>query len=218
MSRTTIEDEIDPATIRVVGDKVLVREVEREKTYGGIYLGQSKGTECTIAEVIKVGTEIPNTVHAKGYPIEFKTGDIVLFMAYSGDQVHNRIGKYRFVKAQEIWAKVKMKDLQSYEIAELEPQLGNVLVEPVSDGVTKGGIVLNQGHDHAEFLRKAFVRKVGPGVWNPETYGRYPMGLEINQEILMMRYAGADVVVNGVACRIIERGDIKALIEREVAK
>lgn len=213
LGRTTIIDELDVESIRCVGDYVLVEVYERLKTRGGLHLVEGKATECLIGKVVSVGKELPNSYGVKGYPIGVEKGDVILTMEYVGERVENSSGKYRFLHAHGIWAKVKMKDLDSFDIAELEPLFSFMLVEPIDDEKTKGGILLAAGHDSQDQLRRAKVLKIGPGQWNAKKGIRIPVPMESGLDILMLRYAGADVEVNGKKLRVIDYADVKVILD-----
>lgn len=214
IGRTTITDDIDVNSLRCHGDYVLIEVFEKTKTQGGLHIaGKGTGTECLIGKVISVGKELPNSYDGKGYPIGVEPGEIILTMQYIGDRVETSEGKYRFLHAHGIWAKVRLKDQDSFDIASLEPTFAFMLVRPKDDEVTKGGIILASGHDAEEKLRKATVLKVGEGQWDAKSGNRIPVPLEPKTDILMMRYAGAEVVVNGESLRLIDYADVKSALE-----
>lgn len=216
MSRTVIEnrnEKIEVEKLRPCGDYVLVEVLEKTKTRGGLHLLKGKGTPCVIGKVVAVGKELPNSYRNQGYPIDVKPGDYVLTMGYVGDVMSLRDGEYRFIHAHGIWAKLKMKDLDTYEIGEIEPLFAYLVVEPVDDEITKGGIFLAAGHDASEQCRKAKVLSVGPGQWSAKTGQRLPVPLKVGADILMFRYAGSEIEVDGKDLRIIDYSDVKVGLE-----
>ena len=211
---TEINDDVDVNSLRCHGDHVLIELYERMKTSGGIHLARAKATECVIGKVISHGKELPNSYSGIGYHIGVDVGDVVLTMGYVGERMNINGASYRFLHAHGIWAKVKMKDVDSFDIADLEPAFAFMLVELLDDEITKGGIILAAGHDAQEQLRRAKVLKVGPGPWDARTGKRIPVVLKPGDEVLMMRYAGADVEVNGKILRLIDYSDVKAGLEK----
>lgn len=214
--RTTIQDFneiIDIKKLKPIGDYVLVEVLEKTKTLGGLHLLKGKGTPCVIGRVISIGKELPNSHHVGGYPIGVEPGDYILTMEYVGDQMSLRDGQYRFIHAHGLWAKLKMKNVETYEIEHIEPLFAYVVVRPVDDEVTKGGIIIAAGHSADEQLRKARVIKVGPGQWHAKSGRRIPVPLESDVDILMLRYAGAEIEVAGEELRIIDYSDVKVITE-----
>jgi len=193
-----------------MGDYILVEVFERLKTQGGIWLGKGKGTECLIGKVLKVGTGLPNSYNGKDYPLGIKVGDVILTMEYIGERMENSKGKYRFMHAHGVWATVKLKDKDSFDIESLDPTFAFMLVEPEDDEVSKGGIVLAAGHDATEQLRKAKILKVGPGQWDSRSGKRIEVPIKAGSGILMLRYAGAEVTVDGKVLRLVDYADVKA--------
>lgn len=214
LRNTTILDDFDPSEVRCMGDHVLVEVYERIRTKGGIILGKSKATECMIGKVVGVGSGLLNSYDGSKYPIGIEAGEYILTMEYIGERVENSLGKYRFLHAHGVWAKVKVKDMDSFDIMDIEPQFAFMLVEPKDDEQTKGGIFLAAGHDSKEAMRQAKIIKVGPGQWDAKSGQRIPVPIEAGLDILMARYAGADVTVDGKQYRLVDYSDVKAILER----
>ena len=209
IGRTHITDDVEISKLQCHGDYVLVEVYDRTRTSGGLHLVEGKGTECMIGKVLSVGKELPNSYDGKGYPIGIEVGEEILTMEYVGERMVNEHGTFRFLHAHGVWAKVKLRDRASFDIKEIEPCFAFMLVEPIDDEVTKGGIYLAQGHDAQENMRKAKIIKVGPGQWDARTGKRIPLPFEAGDGILMLRYAGADVTVNGKKLRLIDYADVK---------
>lgn len=212
LGRHTITDEVDVERLRPLADHVLVRVLERERTDGGIILLKSKGTECCISEVVRVGTGVENPLKAGWFPIELKPGDTVLSMEYAGERVEIREGAFRFIRSRGIWAKVKLKGLGLYDLLEIEPRMDCVVLDPVDESMSKEGLHLVDPLRESQ-NRRGTVIKIGPGMWDATTGKRNPVGYEPGQQVVFMRYAGADVMVNGKKLRILVEDDIRCGVE-----
>ena len=88
-------------TIRPLGDRVVIKKVEKEETTkSGIVLPNSAKEEPKIAEIVAVGA----TVEEKG---EIKVGDKVIFSKYSGTDVKADGIEYTILKSIDILAVVE---------------------------------------------------------------------------------------------------------------
>ncbi len=76
---------MDIKKIKPLGDRILVKPVvEEEKTKGGIVLPDTVSKEKPqVGEVLAVGPGRTND-DGKTFPMQFKTGDKVIYAKYSG--------------------------------------------------------------------------------------------------------------------------------------
>ncbi|WP_425446330.1 co-chaperone GroES [Dethiothermospora halolimnae] len=88
-------------TIKPLGDRVVIKKVEKEETTkSGIVLPNSAKEEPKIAEIIAVGPK----VEEKG---EIKVGDRVIFSKFSGTEVEADGEEYTILKSIDILAVVE---------------------------------------------------------------------------------------------------------------
>ncbi len=88
-------------TIRPLGDRVVIKKVEKEETTkSGIVLPNSAKEEPKVAEIVAVGL----TVEEKG---EIKVGDKVIFSKYSGTDIKADGVEYTILKSVDILAVVE---------------------------------------------------------------------------------------------------------------
>lgn len=218
MSRTVIEDigtEVDVNEFRPVHDYVLMKLFDRERTAGGVMLIESSQcTECALGAIVRVGSGVENPRSLIDFPMDLKVGDIALTMQYMGEKAKFRSGNYRLVRSHGVWATLTMKNLETHDIAEIHPRMSCVVVEPKSEEKTKSGIYLPNEKDARAANRWATVIKVGPGTLNVKTRARMPLEVKTGDEVVMMRYAGAEVTVNGKVLRIIDESDIRGVLEK----
>lgn len=214
MSRTVIRDmssKIDINEFRPLGDMVIIKVIEKEKTAGGIVLAGAKATELTVGEVVRVG---PGGVGRLGrvYPLELVPGDIVFTMGYIGERMELRSGEYRFVRDNGIWAKVKPKDVTAFDFEEIRPRLGNLVVRPRDETTTLSGkIYYAYGENKDSQMRLGEVISNGPGIWEPETGKQRPTEVKEGDGVLFIRFAGAGVSLNGEKVRILNENDVKSM-------
>jgi len=93
--------------VKPLGDKVLIRPLEREeRTKGGIVLPDTAKEKPVQGEVIAVG---PGRTSDEGelIPVEVKKGDRIIYGKYSGTQVKVDGEEYLIVREAEILAIVK---------------------------------------------------------------------------------------------------------------
>ena len=211
MSRTVIEGDIDVRRLRPLGDRVLVRVIERTETSAGLWI-KTPATPCKMGEVLAMGFGIVDRVDGRVYPLELSPGQIVLFMDYAQDgaQMELRGGKYAVIQSNGLWATVKLANESSYDIATISARMDMLVVEPYDEARTKGGIHLPLGQDVESGLRRAKVISVGPGMWKTGTGRRDPVAVHPGDWIVMTRFAGADIMVNGKELRIINESDVSA--------
>lgn len=89
-----------------IGDRVIVKVKEEEKTVGGIVLASNAKEKPTEGEVVAVG----NGAYAENgekLPMTVKKGDVVLYDKYSGTNVKYEGEKYLVLHERDILAIVK---------------------------------------------------------------------------------------------------------------
>lgn len=194
--------------VKPLRDYILVQVWKRGMTANGIILTEKfLGTPCSLGKVLRVGRCIENPMSAEDFPMDIEPGDVVLTMDYMGEKMHLREGTHRLVRTHGIWAKVKANPV-TYEISEIEPRMSCVIVRPKNEEKSKGGVVLPKGQDSEWKNRWATVVKVGPGVMHTKSRKRIAPEVSLGDEVLMTRYAGAEVQVGGEWLRIIDESDI----------
>lgn len=93
--------------LRPLGDRVLVRRLEAEKTLkGGIILPDTAKKKQESAEVIAVG-EGKKDKEGKLIPLPVAIGDVILMEKYSGQEVTLEDETYVIVRADDLIAIVK---------------------------------------------------------------------------------------------------------------
>ena len=111
--------------IKAISDKIIVEELKRTKTEGGIILPDSSGDPQAYGKVISLGEDIKN----------LKVGDIIVFHNHGGQA--SLIGKslLRILKYEEIYGVLEheatIKSLVHLEIGAVNKKEGTVtLNEP----------------------------------------------------------------------------------------
>ena len=89
-----------------IGDRVIVKVKEEEKTVGGIVLASNAKEKPTQGEVVAVGTG-KFADNGDKIPMTVKEGDEVLYDKYSGANVEYEGQKYLVLHEQDILAIVK---------------------------------------------------------------------------------------------------------------
>jgi len=91
------------AKIKPLGDRVLIKPVEKEeKTKSGIYLPDSAKEERQEGEVIAVGTG--KIREGKKVELDVKVGDKVIYGKYSGEEIKIDTEEYKIVREDDIVA------------------------------------------------------------------------------------------------------------------
>lgn len=95
------------SNFRPLYDRVLVRRVEaKEKTAGGLFLPETAKEKPQQAEVIATGNGRPGKDNEL-VPLTVKTGDIVLFGKYAGDEIKLDGVDHIILREQDILAIVE---------------------------------------------------------------------------------------------------------------
>lgn len=95
--------------IRPLHDRVIVqREVEDEKTTGGIIIPDSAKEKPVRGKVIAVGSGT-KTDDGKTIPLDIKANDIVLFAKWAGTEIKIDGNEYLIMKESDILGVVEAK-------------------------------------------------------------------------------------------------------------
>lgn len=88
-----------------------------------------------------------------------------------------------------------------------------VLVRKLEEGQrkSKGGIILPDTTKNP--VDRATVLAVGPGLINEETGKRIPIDVEKDEEVLVPRYAGSEVTIDGEKLFLVPAPEILAGVE-----
>lgn len=206
--------EIDVEKIRPLGDYLLVRTFEKEKTEGGIILPKGERSECRFGEVVASGPGESGLKTGFLRESQFKKGDYILVMDYAGERMEVDGESYRFLHLSGVWAKVKFAGKsETLSVKELTPVTDHVLVKLADEEKSKGGILLPSA-PHLSYAR-AEVVKVNPEgkYFDAKTEQTEVVGVSPGDKIVMLRYAGAIVTVDGTKYRIIQTSDILCVEE-----
>jgi chaperonin GroES len=88
--------------VRPLHDRVLVkRQVEEEKSKGGIYIPDTAKEKPAEGTIIAVGTGRVTT-EGKVHPLEVKKGDKVLFGKYSGTEIKIEGEEFIMMREEDI--------------------------------------------------------------------------------------------------------------------
>ena len=215
MSRTEITDvnqKIDLDRLSMCGDFLLVELIEKYKTDSGIILPKGERSAARFARVIRVGWGVDSPRDGRRYPLEYKPGEIVVFMDYAGERVNIRDGKFRIIREHGIWAKAEMD--KELNLTKIIPLTDVVMLEFPKEEKSLSGLVNLPGNVQT-LCRVGFVVAVGPGYRN-NSYGvRLPMHVKPGDKVIAMRYSGANVFIGKKEYRLCNLPDIKCVLEGE---
>ena len=89
--------------IRLLGNRVMLKQLEAETTSGGIHLPESAQDRPQKAEVIAVG-EGQKLDSGKVVPPAVKAGDVVIYARYGGSEITVDGEEYLVMDAEQIHA------------------------------------------------------------------------------------------------------------------
>ena len=92
--------------LQPIGDRVIVKVKEEEKTVGGIVLASNAKEKPTEGEVVAVG-EGSYAENGNKIPMSVEKGDVVLYDKYSGTNVEYEGEKFLVLHEKDILAVVK---------------------------------------------------------------------------------------------------------------
>lgn len=219
MSRTEINDiaqRVDIDALQVLGDFILLEVIERGISAGGFYLPKGEQTSCRYGKVLKVGSGEVNPVTGAVYRMDYRPGDVLLFMDYAGDRLNVNGQKYRMIRAHGIWAKVTM-DLTKPDkpILDVDPVSDHIVIRFPKTERSLSGILELPG-DVQTKCRLGEVLKVGPGMRNMKGGHVVPMVTAPGDKIVVLRYSGANLTLPSGEVRLANEGDVHAIYEGDV--
>ncbi len=89
-----------------IGDRVIVKVKEEEKTVGGIVLASNAKQKPTEGEIVAVG-DGAYADNGEKLPMTVKKGDVVLYDKYAGESVEYDGEKYLVLHEKDVLAIVK---------------------------------------------------------------------------------------------------------------
>jgi chaperonin GroES len=201
-------------SVRPIHDYMLVKQLKHEKSMGGLVLVGGERREWIAVQVVRVGSGYVSEKDGEVTPLPYKPGEYALMMDYAGDRIVLRDAQYRLVREQGFWAKITLNDdLSTLDLKSLIPMRDCVLVNP-HELKTRGGLFVPEKTQ--QHLITADVISAGPGFLNVHTHVRFDNEVESGEQVVMLKYAGANVKINGVECRLIQKADIKCRVPVEV--
>lgn len=107
MTQMTKEQQTQATKFQPIGNRVLVRRIEKEeKLKGGILLPDNAKKKQEQAEVVAIGTGKKDK-NGQIIPIPVQVGDIILMEKYSGQEIKLDDQEYVIVKADDLIAIVE---------------------------------------------------------------------------------------------------------------
>ena len=210
MSITDIFKSIDVSTLRPTQDYLLVKDLSRDKTAGGILLPK-ESSELRFVEVIAVGPGLFVDKFNAYEPVDFRKGEKLLIMDYAGEYLESGVDRYRFVRSNGVWAKIEFADQGTFSIHRILPVMDKLVIKIKDQEVSPGGIVLPD--DLKLKWATAKVVFVSEGLFSVATAKWVDLEVKPSEKIVFMRYAGANIEVAGEKYRIIQKADILSVVE-----
>lgn len=212
LSIVDLNGKMEAKSVHPKGDFLFVRDLNAERSSGGIELPGGARSECRFAEVKEAG---PGLLDKEGnrIPLPVSAGDIIVMMDYAGEYLELRDGRYRFVHAVGAWAKVTLKSTETLEIESLVPVNDKLLVEVKDEEKSPGGIVLPD--DPKLRWATGLVHSVSKGFHHQTTGAFIELDILSGDKIVFMRYAGAVVEIGGKKLRLIQKADVLCVVEKE---
>ena len=121
--------------IKAVDDKVIVEELKRTKSEGGIIFPENAGDPQGYGKVLSLGDDVANK--------QIKEGDIIVFHPRGGQVILMRKSLFRVLKYDEIYgilddkeieeslASMEIKSISEEDTARIQPVKNNI-IHPVS--------------------------------------------------------------------------------------
>lgn len=93
----------------------------------------------------------------------------------------------------------------------VEPLEDQVMVQPIGETKTPGGIMLPDSAQDKGKIRRGTVLAVGPGKFNPEIMdGREPIHVEVGDTVLWGQYSGIESEIDGRKFVLVPASEILA--------
>jgi co-chaperonin GroES (HSP10) len=211
---TDLAGTLDVSKIRPCRDYILFEVMERNRSGAGLILPGKEKTECLFGKVLAVGPgeESPRT--GQVFPMDIKPGDYIVSVQYMGEIIQTIGKKYRLLREHGVWAKIKIdyRKEGDWEITDIEPYRQHILVKMDSDEKSlKGGVYLPANPQ--VMFRMATLVKSGPGPRDKKTGVVSSMGMNAGDRLIVMRFAGCIIRMNGVEHRLASCDDVEGVME-----
>lgn len=210
LSITDLAGSVDVTTFKPTQDYVLVRDLNRDRTSGGIILPK-ESSELRFVEVVAKGPGAYCDRLSRYEPLAYRPGDKLLIMDYAGEYIETNGERYRFVRSHGVWAKVEFADLETFSIHRLMPVMDKLVVKLKDQEKSNGGILLPD--DLKLKWAHAEVRSASEGYFNTTLAQQVELGIKAGDKVVFMRYAGANIDVAGEKLRIIQKADVLSVVE-----
>ena len=121
--------------IRAIDDKVIVEDLKRTQSEGGIIFPENAGDPQAYGEILSIGDDVANKA--------LKVGDIIVFHVRAGQAMVLKKRLLRVVKYDEVYgileddeikeslAALEIKAISAEETAQIQP-VENKIIHPVS--------------------------------------------------------------------------------------
>jgi chaperonin GroES len=217
MSRSEITDlseRIDITKLRPQGDYILLEVMERDRSANGLILPSKEKTECLYGKVLATGPGEYSPRTGEVFPMNIKPGDILMSVQYMGEKVQAVGKKYRLLREHGVWAKLKIdfKSEGDWEITAIEPYRDHILLKMDKEEKSLSGRVFLPANPQAMF-RMATLVSAGPGPRDKNTGVTSDMGLSKGDRLIVLRYAGCIVRINGVEHRVASWNDVEGVMD-----
>jgi len=94
----------------------------------------------------------------------------------------------------------------------LKPLGDHVIVKPLTEEVTKSGIVLPDTVDK-EKPEKGEVIAVGPGAWDKHGEKRVPLSVKVGDKVVFKKYSPDEIKIDDEEVLVLSESDLIATIE-----
>lgn len=220
LSRSTIHEDLDIHHLRPIDDYVLIEVLKKEKTAGGIILPKGENDSNCIGRVIASSGTTHNKCTGRQRDYHIYPGDVVLCMGYMGEKVQTIHGDdstklYKLVREHGIWAKLHLdyNESETLKIKAVDLRYDHMLVKPDEEEMTRGGLLYLPFGNRESKVRVGTISQVGPGRYMEKLDKNLPMELKSGDQVIFMRYAGAELIVAGEQYRLVCEDDIYAIME-----
>lgn len=217
MVRSVIQDfsgKLDISKVKPYGDHILLEVLERNRSANGLILPDKEKTECLYGRVLATGPGETSPRTGETFPMDIQVGDIIMSVQYMGEKVVALGKKYRLLREHGVWAKlkVKFKTDEDWEIEEIYPYRDHLTVKMDAEEKSIKGHIFLPSNPQAMF-RMATMVAAGPGTRDKNTGVVTGMGLATGDRLIVLRYAGCIVRVNGKEQRVASWDDIQGVMD-----
>lgn len=95
---------------------------------------------------------------------------------------------------------------EKFDVTQLHPYAGKILVRVIEKDRTRGGIILPNGDKKS--ATEAVVIKIGPKLAHPKAGLKFPVPCEVGDTVVFMRYRGTEFDGEDGVYRMVEPGDL----------